>query len=244
MKKRNVVIGLGMVLALGAAAQGQTWNEQGDAGDMPAVAQVCAGSGTLAEIQGSIGHADDADMYVINITSAGSFEATTVNGSTIDTQLFLFDMSGNGVTHNDDDPQGGGFRSRISSIFLPGPGEYYLAISTYDFDPMSGGGEIWEDTPFGEERQPDGPGAGSPISGWATEFQNTPGSYTIFLTGAEFVGNCDPDCNEDGSLNTLDFLCFLNAFNTSDPYADYNGDGTINTLDFLAYLNAYNAGCE
>ena len=28
-----------------------------------------------------------------------------------------------------------------------------------------------------------------------------------------------------------------------DPSADFNGDGTVNTLDFLAFLNAYNAGC-
>lgn len=59
------------------------------------------------------------------------------------------------------------------------------------------------------------------------------------------AGNpCRPDCNEDGELNTQDFLCFLNLFSSGDPGADYNEDGVVNTLDFLAYLNDFNAGCE
>ena len=55
--------------------------------------------------------------------------------------------------------------------------------------------------------------------------------------------SCAADFNNDGIVNTLDFLAFLNAFNAGDPAADFNGDGIINTLDFLAFLNAFNAGC-
>ena len=55
--------------------------------------------------------------------------------------------------------------------------------------------------------------------------------------------SCYADCNDDGIVNTLDFLCFLNLFNIGDPLADCNGDGIINTLDFLCFLNAYNEGC-
>lgn len=51
------------------------------------------------------------------------------------------------------------------------------------------------------------------------------------------------DFNEDGAINTLDFLAFLAAYSAGDPSADYNGDGVINTLDFLAYLNDYSNPC-
>ena len=54
---------------------------------------------------------------------------------------------------------------------------------------------------------------------------------------------CIADCDENGSVNTLDFVCFLNFYNTSDPRADVNGDGRVNTLDFIDFLNAYNEGC-
>lgn len=54
---------------------------------------------------------------------------------------------------------------------------------------------------------------------------------------------CVADFNSDGSVNTLDVLAFLNAWNAEDPKADINGDGSINTLDVLAFLNAWTAGC-
>lgn len=61
----------------------------------------------------------------------------------------------------------------------------------------------------------------------------------------KFTGlGCGADFNNDGILNTLDFLDFLNAYNAGDPAADFNGDGAVNTLDFLAFLNAFNLGCE
>ncbi|MFG0259161.1 MAG: GC-type dockerin domain-anchored protein, partial [Phycisphaerales bacterium JB041] len=36
---------------------------------------------------------------------------------------------------------------------------------------------------------------------------------------------------------------FLNAWTKNDPRADYNDDGDINTLDVLAFLNVWAAGC-
>lgn len=62
--------------------------------------------------------------------------------------------------------------------------------------------------------------------------------------GAAYVfGLCRADFNGDGTVNTLDFIAYFNAFNESDPRADMNGDGVVNTLDFLAFLNAFNEGC-
>ena len=54
---------------------------------------------------------------------------------------------------------------------------------------------------------------------------------------------CPPDFNNDGNVNTQDFIAFLNAWTANDPRADFNNDGTINTQDFIAFLNAWTAGC-
>ncbi len=54
---------------------------------------------------------------------------------------------------------------------------------------------------------------------------------------------CLADCNDDGIVNTLDFICFLNLYNDDDPLADCTADGNVNTLDFLCFLNAFNEGC-
>jgi len=65
------------------------------------------------------------------------------------------------------------------------------------------------------------------------------GSAYVFDIGE----HCHADFNNDGSVNTLDVLGFLNAWAAGDPSADFNGDGTVNTLDVLAFLNAWTAGC-
>ena len=54
---------------------------------------------------------------------------------------------------------------------------------------------------------------------------------------------CTADFNDDGSVNTLDVLVFLNAWVARDPAADFNDDGSVNTLDVLAFLNAWSTGC-
>lgn len=124
-------------------------------------------------------------MYLIEITSPGAFSASTVGGATWDTALFLFDLGGMGVTFQDD--ASGTLQSTITGTFVPSPGCYYLAISGFDYDPVSVGGEIWIDTPYFLERAPDGPGAGAPITGWAGSGHT--GEYSIFLTGASY---CSP----------------------------------------------------
>jgi hypothetical protein len=56
-------------------------------------------------------------------------------------------------------------------------------------------------------------------------------------------GECEADCNGDGSLNILDFVCFQNLFKADSPGADCNGDGSLNILDFVCYQNAFKNGC-
>lgn len=65
---------------------------------------------------------------------------------------------------------------------------------------------------------------------------------TVGLESLTF-GACPSDFNSDGTVNTIDVLMFLNAWNAQAPEGDFNGDGNINTLDVLAFLNAWTAGC-
>ncbi len=166
---------------------GGTWNEQGDALDL-LPGQHTSGTGSLSAINGSITGPNDIDLYCIRIDDPLQFQASTVGGATFDTQLFLFDAGGIGVTHNDDAPSGG-TQSRLTGQFVPGPGIYYLGVGVYDRDPLNPGANfIWNDSPFNVERQPDGPGAPGPLAQWQGDTIIN-GPYTIQLTGCGF---CDP----------------------------------------------------
>jgi hypothetical protein len=165
------------------------WTEDGDAPDLPG-GQNTVGDGALTAIHGSIG-TNDADMYCVDIPDPAAFSATTCGGTSYDTQLCLFDGAGYGVSFDDDDPGGCGLQSTITGRFVGAPGHYLVAISSYDWDPGSAGGDIWADTPYGTERAPDGPGAGGVITVWSGTSYNS-GAYTIYLTGANFCGSGVP----------------------------------------------------
>lgn len=180
-------------LALASSASAQDWVESGDAGDLPGTAQVPAGSGALLSISGSIASNADADMYCISIPTTSTFRASTCGGTTIDTQLWLFNSDGMGISFNDDDPGACGLQSTLTGVFVPGPGQYYLAISTYSNDATNAAGqEIWLDQPFGTERAPDGAGAGDPfVTGWNGGGLSS-GQYRIALQGTEYCGGATP----------------------------------------------------
>lgn len=191
MKKTLMLLSAAALCTSGFAQWDEIANGGGDAGDLPGTAQVTMGVGALTMITGD--HpANDVDMFAINIVSPGSFSASTIGLTTMDTQLFLFDSTGMGVTMDDDDPSGvGGFQSIITGVFVSAPGLYYLAISNYNADPSSVGGLIWNNTPFDVERAPDGPGAGSPVISWSVS-GGTVATYGIALTGAEYGAVPEP----------------------------------------------------
>jgi hypothetical protein len=124
--------------ALTATALAQVdWTEQGDAGDLPETAQA-TGTDTntpLNSISGALG-ANDVDMFAIYIADPSAFQAETNTTTTnFDSQLWLFDVNGNGIVHDDD--SAGSLRSRITNAnnCIPGPGIYYIAISRWNRDP-------------------------------------------------------------------------------------------------------------
>ncbi len=189
------------VTAVGFASTARAipWTEVGDAGDLPATAQVPFGVGALTSIRGFIGNDRpnsllDADMYRIHIPVPGAFSATTfgTGGTLVDTQLFLFDAAGFGVYANDDVP--GSPRSRLPAghpLGPPGAADYFLAISGSGRNPVSAGGLIFPTSPKTGVLGPAGLGGGMPISGW-TGFHPRRGTYTINLTGAEFASAAVP----------------------------------------------------
>jgi hypothetical protein len=177
--------------ALLTAASAQiTYQEQGDAGDLPETAQATGTdtSTALGAIRGTL-EANGVDMYVIYIADPANFSATTVNNeTTFDTQLWLFDAQGKGVVFNDEAVGTNLDRSRIdnSTGCLTGrsAGVYYIAISRYNRDAIGcEEGFIWNSSPARAVRCPDGPERGSRVAGW-TGTTAIAGNYEITLTGA------------------------------------------------------------
>ncbi len=67
-----------------------------------------------------------------------------------------------------------------------------------------------------------------------------------FLPGEvvlEWFAGCPADCENDADLDIFDYLCFLDAFSSQDPYADFENDADWDLFDFLAFQNAFAQGC-
>ncbi|MFG0259005.1 MAG: GC-type dockerin domain-anchored protein [Phycisphaerales bacterium JB041] len=64
------------------------------------------------------------------------------------------------------------------------------------------------------------------------------------------ASGCPSDWDGNGTVNTLDFIAFLNDWTdqrgqdcSGGCRADLNGDDTVNTQDFLLFLNLWTSGC-
>ncbi|NJN22517.1 MAG: hypothetical protein HC812_16745 [Leptolyngbya sp. RL_3_1] len=53
-----------------------------------------------------------------------------------DTQLYLFDVNGRLLAENDDRVSGVDLQSRLADVVLPRTGRYYVAVTTYNNDPI------------------------------------------------------------------------------------------------------------
>jgi|GEM_PF-1333985 len=221
---------VGAVGLLASTAGAQTWAEMGDAGTTLAAGNITTGSGALTQITGAIGAAGaDVDIYRIRILNLATFRASTVGGASADTQVFLFDSTGRGVTMNDDAVGTAFSQSTITGQFVPVAGTYYLAVSQFDLDPVAGGNEIWADQPYIAERIPDGPGAAGTLSGWtggATVAQGF--AYTVTLAGAAFaVDPAGPGCPPN-LAPAVRYGVGFDAQHVST--GDLNGDGKLDVV--------------
>ncbi len=235
-----------------ANCQPTGWAEVGDAGDLPGTANAAIGnpSAPLTRISGTL-VAGDVDMFAINICDAANWSASTLNGATFDTQMFLFKADGTGVAA-DDDYSATTLQSILTSVRVAplGNGLYYLAISGFDNDPLgaSTSTRIWSSN--AQDAAPDGPAAAQAVGSWSGGGEV--GAYTIALTGSCYVGSLPCYANCDGStasplLTANDFQCFLNSFAASESYANCDNSTAAPVLtanDFQCFLNKYAAGCS
>jgi len=170
-----------------------TYTETGDAGQSIGTAQGTGPSGqALSQIFGSIGTVGDADIFIISITNAAAFSATTVNAGTgagLDTSLFLFNSAGRPVYANDD-ADGLTLQSTLPAGNALGPvttGIYYLAISLSGSEPVNFANQLLFATGSSTDvRGPNGIATG-PEVGFDSSLVapgSPTGAYEIDLTGA------------------------------------------------------------
>jgi hypothetical protein len=173
------------LIALALAPAAVAADEQGDAGDVPGTAQDLTQE-PVQSIAGTLATGDDSDLFRICLTGGRSFSATTVGGTGVDTQLFLFDASGIGIyAHDGDDTTKQSTLPAGDALTPEAPGEYILGISAYDRDPQSASGPIFNNVAF--LTGANGRGAADPVESWAGLPRGS-GAYTISLTG---VRSCD-----------------------------------------------------
>jgi hypothetical protein len=209
-----------------------------EAGDQIASAALWDGTSIIV---GTLSVAGDVDMYHLHICDPANFSAAVSGAAVPNTQLFLFRPDGSGVAMDDDTPSG------LNNSTLTGPlvqsipaGDYYIAISSYDVDPVDAAGvEIWNDIPASVVRAPDGAGVNR-LDHWNGQAGSSTGFYHINLTGIS-GSPCAPspccrnDFNGDGDIGTdLDIAAFFaclggNCCATCPPNADFNCDGDVGT---------------
>lgn len=182
---------------------GPIWPE-GAAGRLPAFAEPVTVPVThiTGALTGSLFRGVEAndfeDMYQIRIldehqcggkgfTANTTWMVTPGGINDFNTQLWLFDAAGRGLLGNDD--AGPGVPQSFISFPandltlqpFPGPGIYYLAITGFNDDPLSPGGQIFnQSSPF-EISGPDGPGGLLPINNWTSSGSSDIGLYDIQL---------------------------------------------------------------
>jgi hypothetical protein len=65
-----------------------------------------------------------------------------------------------------------------------------------------------------------------------------------FTTYMLVDGLCYPDCDQSGSLDLFDYLCFQNAFSVGDLRADCDFDRALTPGDLFCFNVAFALGCR
>ena len=68
-------------------------------------------------------------------------------------------------------------------------------------------------------------------------------SGSAYVFEIDIDTGCQADWNDDGSVNILDVIAFVNVWNAAGPGSDFNADGNINILDVIAFITVWNVGC-
>jgi hypothetical protein len=183
------VVALLSLLCFGSAIA-QTWNEVGDAGATPGLAQSTAGLGPISRINGTLSTDTDADLYCIQVTNRAGFSAGLNCAIQLQADLYLFDGLGKGIAVAQVCAAG---NKAITSILLPSAGLYYVGVAAHGALAFAGANAIWL-AGFTSQRSPDGPGAAGSLTAWGGAPLLQPGfsTYGIDLTGAVFCNSVTP----------------------------------------------------
>jgi hypothetical protein len=242
-----------------------TWDEMSmggaDAGQTLATAQTPAAANSEVRVITGVFGVDDVDIYKVSVCDPQAFMATTrFSNPLLDTQLFLFKDNGRGVIMNDEVPVGlPGANSHASTLtgeLIPASGNYFLAISRWDVDPMTASGTIWSDDPPNTVRAPDGTDPTGALASWTGS--GASGVYRISLTGVcvpvlgcgpADLGRAGGQTGADGHLDNNDFIVFIDFFFVHSGAADvgsiggaHGGDGVWDNNDFIVYIDLFFAG--
>ena len=224
--KLSNAIALTLLMSLGIAGQAQAWDFSLETESAPDLVGELPGNATSVipsnpsdipsssiSISGFLSPSD-RDLYRIYLP-VGTFRASTVKGTDLnpqqpdvqgtdlDTQLFLFDVNGRGITGNDDDEEAFAYQSTISQP-ISNEGIYYLGISQAGSNPQSAEGSIFRTVgrqtevgdnevvvvaaPTSDNPTIEGPGFSSPLISWSeATYGGDPQVYTINLEGARAV---------------------------------------------------------
>ena len=175
-----------LLLALAhVPASAQAWNEVGDAGALPATAQVTVGAGALTTLAGNLDSPTDVDMYCVRVTDPAAFVACLQCLVIQGPNLWIFDSNGKGVAANTTCQAG---CKNVTSGLVTLPGTYYVAVAYDQVYPYSGADVIWNPA-YVPQRPPDGPGAAGVVTSWAgTPNVQPQNPYLISFSGG--VGYC------------------------------------------------------
>jgi len=78
-------------------------------------------------------------------------------------------------------------------------------------------------------------------------FQGSQNGFSPFgIDNIQFEAGaaCFADCDGNGALNILDFVCYQGLFQSGDEAADCDGNGDLNILDFVCFQGAFQDGCD
>ena len=70
-----------------------------------------------------------------------------------------------------------------------------------------------------------------------------PGVGIVGFDPVVMCADCFADCDGNGMLDILDFVCFQQRFQAGEPDADCNADGVLNVLDFVCFQLMFEEGC-
>ena len=166
-----------------------------------------------------------------------------VDGSGTDGRSYFSAIGNSGITFTLDPGQIGFVPTCAGLVWTDGVGT--VTFEVYDLD----GNLIYETTADIADNVTDGTTAEDHFFGYehdegvgSIHISNPVGS--IEVDHIQYAGGgCAPDCNNDGSLNILDFVCFQSEWQSQSPLGDCDGNGAFNILDFVCFQSLFQQGC-